>query len=102
MVLWIRLDSFHGANGHDAPASSPLDCANGHDPARSGAGDDDVCTSYFPVAAIAESPALSQVQALRPQVGRFLYTPNLSGMESQASARAGPDPSSRIWVSGVR
>lgn len=76
MMLWMRVDSFHGANGHVALESSWRDCAKGHDPVESllGAGDD-VCRSCFSVAAIAAiagSLSLSQVQALWPQVGRFL------------------------------
>jgi len=56
----------------------------------------------LPCSSATEWPSLNHAHKFFPQVGRFLYTPNFSGIESQASASDGPDPSLLMSVRGVR
>ena len=49
-----------------------------------------------------DMPSRSHEMRIAPQVGRFLYKANFSGIDWQASASSGPKPSSLTVTSGVR
>ena len=49
-----------------------------------------------------DMPSRSHEMRLAPQVGRFLYKANFSGIDWQASASCGPKPSSLTVARGVR